>query len=331
MTKFSTSMADGKWIEDLRPEMALPDAARKVLHVRLEVVRDSLAPALCESECDPEHVHRLRVATRRADAALKIFRTNLPEASFKAARRHLRRIRRAAGEARDWDVFLFDLIGRRADRPAVEHAGLDFLTGLVVGQRAAAQPGLLKAVAKNGDAKFDTCAEATVAAIVPAGHGATLIRLGRPLLATLLHRLEDAAGGDLTDYAHLHQVRIAGKRLRYAMEVFAGCFSAEFRVSIYPEIEEMQEILGRANDSNVAVGRVLALRDRLKLSTPAEWKRVRRGVEAVLRFHRTRLTQDRRRFVTWWKRWCKSGGVLFRRLVQADSRIAPHGRLPAAD
>ena len=46
--------------------------------------------------------------------------------------------------------------------------------------------------------------------------------------------------------------RIGAARLRYAMEVFADCFPPPFREVLYPMVEEMQEILGRANDSQVA-------------------------------------------------------------------------------
>jgi CHAD domain-containing protein len=308
-------MAEGKWIEDLRPEMRLHQAAAKALQVRLEVVRDALPPALHEAENDPEHVHRLRVATRRADAALRIFQPNLPEKVFKAARRRLRRVRRAAGAARDWDVFLFELIDRRKNRPAVEHSGLDFLIGLACGQRAAAQPDLLQAATENGT---DICPKEIARAIEAHDHEPTLLQLARPLLASLVHRLEEAVSGDLTDYAQLHQVRIAGKRLRYAMEVFAGCFASEFRVSVYPLVEEMQDILGRANDSHVAVGRLLAARQRLTAATPAEWKRLRSGVESVLRFHRLRLPRERRRFLAWWKRWETSASKTLARIVAAD-------------
>src|SRR5215831_7032142 len=99
-------MAEGKWISDLAAETPLVDAARRVLSIRLEVVRDWLGLALREPDKDPEHVHQLRVGTRRAGAALEIFAPCLPEKVYDAARRHLRRLRRAAGAARDWDVFL---------------------------------------------------------------------------------------------------------------------------------------------------------------------------------------------------------------------------------
>src|SRR3954451_20772642 len=110
-------MADGKWIDGLHADTPLPDAARRVLAVRLEVVRDKLPLAIHKSEEDIEYVHHLRVGTRRAGAALEIFGPCRPDKVYKAARKQLRRMRRAAGAARDWDVFLTSLEEREQDRP----------------------------------------------------------------------------------------------------------------------------------------------------------------------------------------------------------------------
>src|SRR5262245_42951131 len=108
-------MAEGKWLQGLRPDMHQAHAAREVLTARLEVVRHYLPRARTESEQDSEHVHQLRVATRRADAALRIFRSCLAGRTYRAARGRLRAIRRAAGAARDWDVFLLALKERQRE------------------------------------------------------------------------------------------------------------------------------------------------------------------------------------------------------------------------
>src|SRR2546426_11365277 len=72
-SNWEETMAEGKWISGLTPTMPVADAARLVLQVRLEVVRDSLPPALHRAEKDSEYVHQLRVGTRRAGAALGVF------------------------------------------------------------------------------------------------------------------------------------------------------------------------------------------------------------------------------------------------------------------
>ena len=55
-----------------------------------------------------------------------------------------------------------------------------------------------------------------------------LLDLGQFLLSDLLRELTWAAERNMEDYAHLHQVRILGKQLRYAIELFAGCFPPEW-------------------------------------------------------------------------------------------------------
>src|SRR6516165_517998 len=102
-------MHDGKWIEGLGPLLSVAEAARLALQVRLEVVRYFLPLAMHDSDRDLEHVHRLRVGTRRAAAALRIFGHTLPEKVLRKVRRTLRSLRQAAGEARDWDVFVTEL------------------------------------------------------------------------------------------------------------------------------------------------------------------------------------------------------------------------------
>jgi CHAD domain-containing protein len=302
-------MADGKWISDLKPATAVADAARRVLTVRLEVVRDYLPLALKEADKDLEYVHQLRVGTRRAGAALRIFADCLPDKVYKATRRQLRKIRRAAGEARDWDVFLLALTDWEKQQKESHRPGLDFLIGYALAQRVAAQAHLETACAEHPFA-FDRLLAETVAAVHrPHTHPPprTLLDLAQPLLAGLLKELDQTATRDLDDYANLHQVRIVGKRLRYAMEIFADCFALPFREVLYPAVEEMQEILGRANDSHVACQRLMALRIRLRTRRPGDWKRFKLGIEGLLRSHQQRLPRERNHFREWWHRWQESG------------------------
>jgi CHAD domain-containing protein len=296
-------MNDGKWIGDLKPGMALTEAARRVLSARLAVVGAQLPLAKQEIERDPEALHQLRVATRRADAALRIFRSCLRKKVYRKARERLRVIRRAAGAARDWDVFLIGVRERLAGCTAKERAGLDFLVGYSLGQRCAAQHAL-EAVEIEMKKPFEKFVADLLDEIeLPQrADRAGLAELARTLMPALLSNLEQAAGQDLTDYDQLHRVRIAGKRLRYAMEVLVDCFAPSFREDIYPQVEEMQDILGLANDSHVASQRMWRLREDLR-NYPDTWRRVGKGIETLLLFHQERLVQQRLHFLDWWQSW----------------------------
>jgi CHAD domain-containing protein len=297
-------MAGGKWIADLKATTPLADAARRVLTMRLEVVRDYLSLVLQEPDGDAEHVHQLRVGTRRARAALDIFACCLAPKAYRTGKKTLRVIRRAAGTARDWDVFMADLVQAAPAHNPRQSAGVDFLVGYAFAQRETTQAHLENLGADSPFAVDRLLGDLLASIHKPDDPGLRcLIDLAQPLLSGLLHELEEAASRDLDDYGHLHQVRIIGKRLRYAMEVFADCFAPAFREQLYPAVEEMQAVLGRANDSHVAQGRLTALAERIKAKLNAGGKRYRAGMEGLLRRHNAQLPQERARFVEWWKGW----------------------------
>jgi CHAD domain-containing protein len=298
--------SDVKWISDLVGDMSMPAAARRVLDVRLRSVGERLPLALHHAEEDREHVHQLRVSTRRAGAAVRIFSECLPHKEGRAIAKALKRIRRAAGAARDWDVFQIMVAERLARATAAQKPAFDLLLGMSHGQRAAAQEKLAK-LSEFAEESYAPLVQATLAAVDDASVTTTLRSQAVPLLGDLLRELDAAAAEDLANYERLHQVRILGKQLRYAMEIFATCFEAAFREKIYPAVEEMQEILGCANDSFVAMQRLHEIRARLEMTQAKQWPRYRPGLEALLRSHQRRLPEQRRLFLEWWSKWQTSG------------------------
>ncbi|HEY1785731.1 MAG TPA: CHAD domain-containing protein, partial [Pirellulales bacterium] len=92
-----------KWIESSAVEDRFDVVARRALEGRLDFVWHFLTRAAA-ADHQPEDVHQLRVATRRAMAALEIFQTLLPPRRTRKMKKQLKRIRRAAGGARDLDV-----------------------------------------------------------------------------------------------------------------------------------------------------------------------------------------------------------------------------------
>jgi CHAD domain-containing protein len=311
-------MADEKWIDGLKGDMLADEAAQRTLNLRLGVVRDRLPAAVFHADDDIEHVHQLRVGTRRAAAALRIFAACVPERLHKNTRKTLRALRRSAGEARDWDVFLEMLQSRVAKSPSGQRRGLDFLLGFAHGQRVLAQDHLRQAFGASGE-EFALRIQQVSQALNASSSAETLRDLASPMLTQLLRELETAARGDLVRYEALHQVRILGKQLRYAMEIFESCFVAEFRHRFYPAVVEMQEILGVANDSYTACQRLGALRSRLIRTQPKQWPHYQDGIESLLRFHERRLPLQRKKFETWWRDWLKSGAEsAFADLIHAD-------------
>ncbi len=242
----------GKWITDATPDEPLERVARRALDARLELVGYFLPLAADEGE-DPENVHQLRVATRRAMAAMQIFDALLAPRRALWMNKQLKRIRQAAGNAHDLDVLAERLRRREApDRPASKD-----LLKRVDRLRTEAQSPIEKIRRKLGGKDFVRRQEALVDRVRLRGKADRLLRtsFGQAASRALGLLVEDffaAAAADFSDYAALHAFRIQGKQLRYAMEIFAGAFDRAFRTDLYPLVEQLQEKLGAINDHATA-------------------------------------------------------------------------------
>ena len=137
-------MAAGKWIADLSSEASYLDAARHVLTVRLETVRHFLESIRAQVDQDPEYVHQLRVSTRRAKAALDVFKNCLPKKAGRRIRKSLKEFRCAAGAVRDWDVFLHGLSSHKETKLRRLRPALDLVSGLALSERDVARTALIE-------------------------------------------------------------------------------------------------------------------------------------------------------------------------------------------
>src|SRR5262245_42909399 len=132
-------MASGKWISELRAETPTVDAARRVLGLRLQSLRDAVGCALHERDEELENVHQLRVASRQASAALDVFSVCFEKKACRSTAKTLRKLRRAAGEARDWDVFILKFARQLQPASRDDAPALDLLCGHALAHRIPAQ------------------------------------------------------------------------------------------------------------------------------------------------------------------------------------------------
>lgn len=292
-----------KWISDLTGDIKVSDAARRVLTLRLAAVRDWLGQSLRQAGKDTENVHQLRVATRRASAALDVFADCLPSKVAKSAKNQLKSIRRAAGEARDWDVFLSRLNDLVAEQPVEDRTGFDMLIGYALAHRIPAQRKLEKACPHYPFGFERFMAEILSAIRSKGANKQTLVEFGRPLLARLLGRLSKLDLREVEDCRELHQIRILGKRLRYALEIFVDCFGSGLPDKLYPAVAELQVILGSVNDHYNAAALYTALDTALRTCLPAGARRYRGLIDRLLKEHEAHLPAGRRKVIQWHEGW----------------------------
>jgi CHAD domain-containing protein len=244
----------GKWIDGTSAEQPVSAAARHALELRLAVLWHYLPLAARHADEDIEYVHQLRVASRRAVATLELFREVLPPRRAKWLLKQLKQVRRAAGAARDDDVFLERLEAWQRKRPAVA-----MVLKQVRRHRRQAQKPVEKIHRKLVRKDFERQLSQFLKRIRWRGKQAGEPCFGRSAwqsLQQLVAQFEACAAGDFTNLEALHQFRIASKRLRYAMELFSAAFVADFRQQLYPQVEQLQELLGSVNDHAVARARL---------------------------------------------------------------------------
>ncbi|MCI0456725.1 MAG: CHAD domain-containing protein [Gemmataceae bacterium] len=285
-----------KWVAGLSPQTRTSAAAVAALQARLEAVQHYLPLAAEKADQDLEYVHELRVWARRAAEALDVFADLLPRRRAAWLRKQRKRLRRAANEARDLDV-----LAQRLQRQSGPGAGR--LLAQIRAQRAEVQRPLLALHRRLGhQGRFQRRAVRLVERVRPRRRckdapfgGWARVHL-RPVVDAFFAAAPAALSAgrpDGTDLAALHRFRIAGKKLRYAMQLLAGAFPAAFRAQLYPAVEALQDRLGAINDLATARPR---LRERL---AQAEGSPQASHVKDLLTENEARLQEALQAFRDW--------------------------------
>lgn len=250
-----------KWLAASADETVAEVAARA-----LEDRFSTLASAAAEfgaNTVEPDALRRLRVAGRRAEATLKTFRELLPRKRSERLRKRLRALRRATRRTRDEQVLTARLESQASEpcaatvlsvlrsRCGETSAGLDAsiftrVAELVVALRARAAPGA------NGERFGDWALRR---------HSESLARYrARQALAT----------PDAPSVESLHELRLAGKRLRYEIELLAAVLPSDVKAIAYPALVAKQDLLGVVSDQAAAVARLGEVVSELDASHPHE-------------------------------------------------------------
>lgn len=199
---------------------------------------------------DPEPVHQARVAIRRLRTALRIWRPLLPEnfLVFDAAWRHLAR---TLGDARNHDVLLLEILRPLAHAfPAQRDVQALLRRAQAAGkrQRKAAR---LALVAPDYSRLLLEFTSATLS--LDAGNQPQLEDFARRCLKRRAKRVAQLTPDlPMPAITMLHPLRIALKRLRYALEFFAGFFPQRRYQRYHLKICHLLDLLGQLNDHSVA-------------------------------------------------------------------------------
>jgi CHAD domain-containing protein len=371
----------GRWIEGLSADLSVRDALRLIFRQRWHGVLYYLPLVSSGAEEAVENVHKLRVSCRRLAVVLNVLADELPRAPRKRLSRLAKGIGRSCGKARDLDVrrqFFESLL----PHASVEDAGaIELLCEETVVRRLDVQKklarrlprlerklieagnDLLAAIAspRHGSGGGERSPEgpgSSAGSGFPAGSGGAGIgsersagssrsfgAIGARALRAELSALWRRAGKDFESSATLHELRIACKHLRYAFEVFMPALDDSFRDDYYPQLVQLQDLLGEMHDAAEATRAVLRRRKQWKRRWKKKdsiakgrsvigWRELRSGLDAVVLAY---ARQDDRARAEFFDLWPGFAGESFRAPVEGallplagdrSSGEAPFGEAP---
>jgi len=238
---------------------------------------------------DPRAVHRIRVASRRLREVLPVLQLD-PEATEKLGRR-LRKITAGLGTVRELDVLLA-LIDELSENGRYARPALNRVSAHLAEQQAGSRVRLkkklpvreLRRVAAKLEKQLETLATKETS-LTSRGRVVTARSWQWAIEARVARRasaLSDAIAAAGTFYLseRLHHVRIAVKKLRYALELTADVAG----VKTMPELTQLrrvQEVLGRLHDLQVLVDRTRETQASLSPPDLAAWRELDRLVVSL--------------------------------------------------
>lgn len=233
----------------LSPDTAPVDAFRTVAFSAIDQILRNEAGVLAGN--DPEFLHQTRVALRRLRAALGLWRPLLPEAFTAHWSAGLKTMANALGAARNWDVIAEELLPPFAAAFA-SHPALPPLRRRIDAARARARREARAAVAAGDWGGKLLRLAADIHALPKAPTPTDLRQFARERLARRRRTIRRLTRADLTHPETAHRLRIACKKLRYALESLGAAHAPDGLAHRLRRLASWQDRLGRLNDQAVA-------------------------------------------------------------------------------
>ncbi len=228
---------------------------------------------------DEVSVHQARVASRRLRAALPMLGANADPQALSRVDRRVRRITRALGPVRELDVALL-LLAELDGRGAASAAAIGRVREAVLAERLKRRRDMLDEITPSRLDKLRKRLVHVAAPPLPQGipHDAATeaaVRAGRRA-GRLRAAIERAGGIYLAD--RLHRVRVAAKKLRYALEIQRELTHARSRLHLN-RLKTLQDLLGRMHDLEILIDRTRAV----QASLPGRNRRAMAELDALIR------------------------------------------------
>jgi CHAD domain-containing protein len=246
-------MAKAKRIKGIKCNSAARHGIKLVLLTRFAELREFREAALEWS--DPEGVHSMRVASRRLRSALRDFMPYVRKHALSSALKSLKEIADALGEVRDQDVAILALEKLETHTPAHSSSTLKQFIDASKEKRQQSREKLISILEADHLHQLEMSFIAGVEEATSQQDRdpeVTFLQMSHSVILGRLKELEKLSEGLFRPFEveTLHEMRIAAKRLRYAIELFQQCQGRS--VATYAKrAARIQTALGDLHDCDV--------------------------------------------------------------------------------
>ena len=245
----------------LTPELTCRDAFRALAESALAHFLANQHGLLTSD--DPEYLHQMRVALRRLRSVFATFAPLFPDETIAPRVAEIRRLATILGRARDWDVFVTETLPLLTARYE-DHPGIAAFRRRAERLRSHADRAARRAVSSQRGQRFLLLTAAWLLAEEDSGTADTVLQ--RPVASFAREVLDGAYTRVLKRGYHfkrltppkLHRLRIAAKKLRYAVEFFAPLHDQRRVRRFRDTLAHLQDALGEFNDA-VTTARLVEL------------------------------------------------------------------------
>ena len=250
-------MAKAKRVKGIDCNEPASAGIKLVLETRFEEMYGFRQAALDWS--DPEGVHSMRVASRRLRSAMRDFMPYLRQRGLTSVQKQTKSIAAALGEVRDQDVAIIALEKIEKQAPAEATSALKQLIDdrkeLRNESREKLNAILVANEMKQAKTEFMSRIEDATTLRKTRAQKEPPLTFSQMSAAVILDRLKELE--KLSDSLYqpfdiepLHDMRIAAKRLRYALELFQQCWGRSLQ-TFAKTAARMQTALGEVHDCDV--------------------------------------------------------------------------------
>ena len=212
--------------------------------------------ASIHADASPESLHQLRVALRRLRSLWWAYGPLLDRQENTRQRSLYRFLADAAGKTRDWDILLELLAAEKNEESEAGALGAAPACLLEARERALAtsRETLVNADIRNvlHGALASTSKELNTA---PERHALQKFAAKRVHVAekSLRKRMRKASRAKRADYELLHDVRKAGKKVRYLIELFGPVLDDVGHDHTLKRLKKLQQCFGELNDVTASI------------------------------------------------------------------------------